>query len=242
MKYIFNILLVVFAFLSSVQAKDYRAGDFDYYILAVSWQSAFCEKHQKKPECQLQTVNDVSAKNFSLHGLWPNQTGDKRHQYGYCSVDKQTRQLDKSRRWCSLGAAYSDKELITKMPGTLSCLQMHEWIKHGSCTEMPIEKYYALSLDLLDSFNQTKLAKVVRENIGTEVSKESLLSAWEQEFPEGKKSLRLVCKKMAGRSYLTEVRVALKKNAANKLGANLLPKTLGKSRCDSKIYIDRAGF
>ena len=41
------------------------------YVLAVSWQPAFCEGHADKPECASQTEARFDASNLTLHGLWP---------------------------------------------------------------------------------------------------------------------------------------------------------------------------
>jgi len=41
------------------------------YVLAVSWQPAFCETRPRLPECRSQTADRFDATNFTLHGLWP---------------------------------------------------------------------------------------------------------------------------------------------------------------------------
>ena len=41
------------------------------YLLAISWQPAFCQTHQKKAECRTQDKERYDADHFSLHGLWP---------------------------------------------------------------------------------------------------------------------------------------------------------------------------
>ena len=41
------------------------------YVLAVSWQPAFCEGHADAPECASQTADRFDATHFTLHGLWP---------------------------------------------------------------------------------------------------------------------------------------------------------------------------
>ena len=41
------------------------------YVLALSWQPAFCEANPGKRECRWQTGSRYDASYLSLHGLWP---------------------------------------------------------------------------------------------------------------------------------------------------------------------------
>ena len=41
------------------------------FVLAITWQPAFCEANGRKPECVFQTQTRFDGANFSLHGLWP---------------------------------------------------------------------------------------------------------------------------------------------------------------------------
>ncbi|MDH5218679.1 MAG: ribonuclease [Gammaproteobacteria bacterium] len=240
MKVVFVSLLLVFHSVAS--ADNFKAGDFDYYILSLSWQSAFCEMNQQKPECQKQAVGDYSATNFSLHGLWPNRRGDKKHRYAYCGVEASAVRLDKKGRWCDQKDIYAETELAEKMPGVQSCLQMHEWVKHGSCSGMSIDKYFNISLDLMDDVSSTRLATLVRMNVGRTISRSELLTAWEKEFPLSRDSLTLRCRKINNQSYLTEIRVALKKKIGASLSSALLNKPEIRSNCARHITIDEVGF
>lgn len=244
MRYFFKILLVsmLFALHAVVFAEQYKADDFDYYVLSLSWQSAFCETNQQKPECQKQANGDYSATNFTLHGLWPNRLGDKKHRYAYCGIETSVIRLDKKGRWCDQKPVYAEPELARKMPGISSCLQMHEWIKHGSCSAMSMDKYFEVSLDLTDDIASTRLAALIRKNIGRTISRKDLLTAWEKEFPVAKNSLVPRCRKIDNQSYLTEIRVTLKKNLSDSLSSILLDKPEIRSNCATRIYIDEVGF
>lgn len=244
MRYLSKILFIsLFLVLHSVvYAQQYKAGDFDYYVLSLSWQSAFCEINQQKPECQKQVDGDYSATNFTLHGLWPNRSGDKKHRYAYCEVGASAMRLDKKGHWCDQKAVYVDPELAEKMPGVQSCLQMHEWVKHGSCSGLSMDKYFNVSLDLMDDIASTQLATMIRENIGRTISRKELLAVWKREFPATKNSLVPRCRKIGNQSYLTEIRVTLKKNMGNNLSSALLNKPEARSNCAQRIYIDEVGF
>ncbi|CCJ78516.1 Ribonuclease I precursor [Cronobacter muytjensii 530] len=57
-----------------LEAKQY--GDFDRYVLALSWQTGFCqsmhERHRDEPtECALQKEEDDKRNYLTVHGLWP---------------------------------------------------------------------------------------------------------------------------------------------------------------------------
>lgn len=242
MKFVTLFLISILIVCSSLQAAEFRKGNFDYYVLALSWQPAFCQNHQNKPECRHQTTDDVSAKHFSLHGLWPNKKEDKAHRYAYCGVAGADRSRDKKGQWCALGNTYINNELKEKMPGVVSCLQMHEWVKHGSCSALSIDDYFSSSLELLDDFNQTRFAHLVGRSTGKEISKRQLIETWVAEFPQNKNTLSLVCRKIAGKSYLTEVRLKLRKALKESLSASLDSNAKPYSRCGSMVYIDAAGF
>lgn len=57
-----------------LQAQQY--GDFTGYVLALSWQTGFCqsqhERHHREPdECHLQKEPANKADFLTVHGLWP---------------------------------------------------------------------------------------------------------------------------------------------------------------------------
>ncbi len=103
----------------------------DSYVLALSWQPAFCETHRNKPECRIDDDEAYQARNFTLHGLWPNKK-ECGTNYGFCG-EVRSRRGD----FCD----YPRLELFTEVRADLeqvmpsaaegSCLQRHEWFKHG---------------------------------------------------------------------------------------------------------------
>ena len=46
-------------------------GDYDSYVLAMSWTPEYCFNNKQDPECTNIKPTDFAAKNFGLHGLWP---------------------------------------------------------------------------------------------------------------------------------------------------------------------------
>jgi ribonuclease T2 len=247
------IVGILFISLSlSLQAKTVlkEVGKFDYYVLALTWQPAFCELRTKKPECQSQHSKRFDAHHFVLHGLWPNVKGDKKHRYGYCEVSRKTIKKDKKRQWCRMPELDLSKNVRTQltelMPGSASCLQRHEWYKHGSCSGLSENDYYALSNRLVEMFSKTQFSQKVAENVGKFVKRHELLKAFDKEFGKGSRNyLALKCKKVRGTSLLTELQIHLKKDIGSDNNfRNLFPKEKPKiwGSCPSRFKIDEVGI
>jgi ribonuclease I len=57
-------------------SKATQYGDFDRYVLALSWQTGFCqsmvERNRNEPdECRLQKESKTKTDFLTVHGLWP---------------------------------------------------------------------------------------------------------------------------------------------------------------------------
>lgn len=149
------------------------AGHEDSYKLALSWQPAFCETHQAKPECQLDNPKLYQASNFVLHGLWPNKKACGTH-YGYCGEVR-----NKPGDFCDYPVlnlfTHVRTELQQIMPSASagSCLQRHEWHKHGTCqVKWSIDEYFEHAIDLTRQFNESGVGYFMSRNIGKQVSEE----------------------------------------------------------------------
>jgi ribonuclease T2 len=143
------------------------------YLLALSWQPAFCETKPNKIECKTLALNPnrPEATRFALHGLWPQPKGND-----YCDVSQSDIALDKAKSWSKLPPIEQQlspetwKRLQEVMPGTASYLHRHEWIKHGTCYQGTPEEYYAESIALLDAFNSSPLQPLVANYIGRQLA------------------------------------------------------------------------
>ena len=102
---------------------DGVAGDFDYYVLALSWQPSWCSSTgdaRDAAEC-----GPGSSRDFTVHGLWP------QHEKGWpdhCD----TPERDPSRREAQAMGDLMD-------PG----LALYQWRKHGRCSGLSARDYYA---------------------------------------------------------------------------------------------------
>lgn len=157
-----------------------------FNLLAVSWQPAFCEEHQNKTECASQTPNRFDATNFTLHGLWPQPRGAQ-----YCSVASSYIELDKRGEWDRLPpvalSEATSASLSRVMPGTMSHLERHEWIKHGTCFQsaQTQEAYFARAVALVSQLNASRVRDLFAENIGGTITAEQIKQAFDESFGAG---------------------------------------------------------
>ncbi len=110
------------ALLAGPAAADGTPGEFDYYVLALSWQPTWCAlEGEGAPQCD-------EGRGWTLHGLWP------QHEEGWPS-DCPSAFGDPTRREA---AAMAD---IMGSAG----LARHEWRRHGTCSGLSPGGYFALS-------------------------------------------------------------------------------------------------
>jgi ribonuclease T2 len=183
------------------------------YVLAVSWQPAFCETRPTKPECVSQTAEGFDASHFTLHGLWPQPQTNI-----YCHVAPEQVAADKNNRWEDLPPLALETPtravLNRLMPGTQSFLERHEWIKHGTCYNgEPAEKYYADSILLMEQLNGTAVRTLFADNIGREITAASIREAFDDAFGAGAGTrVQVSCKQDNNRRLIVELTIGLAGN------------------------------
>lgn len=107
-----------------VLAEGEQAGDFDYYVMALSWSPNWCALEgagRFAPEC-----DDGAGLGFTLHGLWP------QYESGWPSYCRTTAR-DPSR---------SDSAAMEDVMGSAG-LAWYQWKKHGRCSGLSAADYYA---------------------------------------------------------------------------------------------------
>ncbi len=192
----------------------YVAGQFDSYTFTMSWEPTFCEGKPSATECQTQSAGCFDATHLALHGLWPDVNGDSSHSYGYCGVSSSDQSLDRAPTWCQLPEPpLSDatrSALATVMPGVASCLDHHEWNKHGSCTGMSDEDYFAEAAALVQTVAATSFGKFLAANAGQTINADDAFAAFETDFGAGSRNLiSFRCANVRGQSALLEVHLHL---------------------------------
>ncbi len=177
-----------------------------FYVLAVSWQPAFCETAPGKPECRSQSSDRFDASHFTLHGLWPRDE--------YCDVSARDEATDRDGRWSSLPAleltSTLRRDLDTKMPGALSQLDRHEWIKHGTCFPGDAEVYFTAALALLDQLNASPVRDLFSGNTGKRLTQRQIRAAFDAGFGRGAgERVRIACDGDGDRTLVTELTLGL---------------------------------
>ncbi len=220
------------------------AGEFDSYVLALQWSAAFCETRPSLPECGDRDPDRFSAKHLTLHGLWPGKANDSSHSYGYCGVDDATRALDRAATWCRMPAlgltGGTAARLASVMPAVASCLDKHEWYKHGTCSGFTPEVYFTRASDIVTSVAGSEFGRYLAANAGKAVTGDAVRAAFERAFGAGSGSkVRLTCVKARGASLLSDVRMNLAHplRPASELGKMILPGG-DKGNCPASFELD----
>lgn len=111
---------------SASQARSAAPGQFDYYVLALSWSPSFCAAAVDRPptganlrQCGTRTYA------FVVHGLWP--------QGGGSILEN-----------CQQPAPRLDRRLAASMLDLMPAPQLvfHEWDKHGTCSGLSAKVYF----------------------------------------------------------------------------------------------------
>ncbi|WP_424931419.1 ribonuclease T2 family protein [Amaricoccus macauensis] len=183
-------------------------------VLALSWQSAFCEHRPRTRECEL--LNDgalpMAEIRFSVHGLWP-QPRDQE----YCGVSDSIIDRDTSGRWRDLPdgdvSRATLEALAVAMPGALSSLHRHEWIKHGTCynAQGGADEYFSDTLMLTNAVNASEVGSYVAGRLGEEVRTSWIRQRFDEAFGAGAGDrVEFVCSDDGSRRLLRELRISLR--------------------------------
>jgi ribonuclease T2 len=182
-KLIFTLIIMT----GALRADGEKAGEFDYYVLALSWTPTWCAlEGDARGSEQCDASKDFG---WTLHGLWP-----QFHQGwpSYCN----TIERQPSR---SMTNGMSD------IMGT-SGLAWHQWKKHGTCSGLSARDYYALSREAYGKINRPALFRKLKEPV--KVPAKVIEEAFLKENPSLKaNTLTITCKQ--GR--IQEARVCFSK-------------------------------
>lgn len=196
-------------------ATDLTPGRFTTYVLALSWEPAFCTTPGGigRPECRSQTASRYDANNLILHGLWPGIENDPKHTYNYCGVDAAVKALDKPGTWPQMPALpLSDglrERLKIHMPGVGVSLENHEWYTHGSCSGLSPEDYFDIADSLVSTFAQTRAGRYISAHVGRTMDSGELLGEFEKDFGAGSaQAVKLYCLKDT--AQLIEILVSMR--------------------------------
>lgn len=158
-----------------------QPGDFDFYVLNLSWSPEFCTEHPQNEQC-------AARPGFIVHGLWP-QNDDGTYPENCVGMPKPPN-----------AAAYLDL-----MPDVN--LIVHEWKAHGTCSGMNPEEYFTAvrsafrQIEIPDAFSRSKEppASITPKDLLADLSRAN------PTFPPS--SFALTC----GNNYLTAIEACFDK-------------------------------
>ena len=104
-------------------ARDNRPGQFDYFVLSLSWSPTYCGQPEARDDHQQCAPGKRFA--FVVHGLWPQYRSGWPE---YCAARE---------TWVP-GDVIDD--MLDIMPS--KSLIIHEWKKHGSCSGLSVRDYF----------------------------------------------------------------------------------------------------
>src|SRR3984957_11456893 len=141
-------------------------GQFDFYLLNLSWSPEFCATHSDSPECGRHL-------GFVVHGLWPQDTNGDFPEH------------------CSDAPGPANPQADTDIIPTVSLVE-HEWQTHGTCSGLAADDYFA---EIHKAFAEVKVPANIGTGSDTDgVTPDALLArfaAANPSFPPG--SLALSC-------------------------------------------------
>ena len=140
----FRFLLALMFLASPALPKGEKAGDFDFYVLALSWTPSWCAyegDRRGSPQC-----DEIHDFGFTLHGLWP------QYERGWPS-------------FCPTGFRAPSKSMTNSMADIMgtSGLAWHQWRKHGVCSGLSPEAYYDLSRRAYERINRPEIFRKLDE-------------------------------------------------------------------------------
>ncbi len=143
-------LLVAHGSCPALAAEDV-AGEFDYYVLALSWSPAWCAtegRGRDEPQCHPERRTA-----FTVHGLWP------QFEDGW-PADCATSQRDPSRR---------DSAAMADVMGS-GGLAWYQWQKHGRCSGLSARGYYQAVRDAAAVAEVPALLKMLPRDVNLPAS------------------------------------------------------------------------
>src|SRR5215210_4177717 len=118
------LLILTFATAAAQDRRQNEAGQFDFYVLALSWSPSFCEAsaergRESKEQCGPRPFS------FVVHGLWP------QYEKGFPE-------------YCQVPAPRLNGGIVSSMLDLMPSprLIFNEWDRHGTCSGLNPRAYF----------------------------------------------------------------------------------------------------
>ena len=132
--------------LGGAVAEGEHAGEFDYYVLALSWSPSWCRAEgadSGSPQCA-----PGRQLGWILHGLWP------QYDVGWPSYCK----------GAARNPTRADTAAMADITGTAG-LAWHTWNKHGRCTGLTSDAYFTLSRSAYEAISRPRLLRQLGRDV-----------------------------------------------------------------------------
>jgi ribonuclease T2 len=181
----------------TASAQDRRQnapGEFDFYVLSLSWSPSFCEEAAERGSSGRGSQAQCGGRPFSfvVHGLWP------QYEHGFPE-------------YCQRPSPRLDRNIMSSMLDLMPApgLVFNEWDKHGTCSGLSARAYF-------ESIRKARSAvKIPEEYLELQESKTVTPAEIEDAFIKANPGLSssaiaVTC----NRTRLSEVRICLSKDLA----------------------------
>lgn len=211
---------------------------FDFYTLALSLAPAFCETAPNKKQCDKLSESVNTTTPLTLHGLWPENARAGSYPESCAGQAISVRALERQ---------IDARRLRQFMPGIVDGLASHEWRKHGTCTGLSPESYFAAAITWTERIN-TALLSTLKSASGKLIIATQLKAAAERALPGLGQALTLHCRNikthdanMLGKPVLLELHVCLQKDADGLPSALIECASLDRidQGCGTQFLVDR---
>ena len=175
-------------FLGTQAVAADRAGQFDYYVLALTWSPNWCDIEgdaRGAPQC-----NGPDRYGWALHGLWPQH---ERGWPGNCATIKEPPRRSMTRN-------------MTDIMGSAG-LAWHQWKKHGTCTGLSGQEYFHLSRQAYDAITRPNVFRKLEKEV--KLAPSMVEAAFIRDNPALKPDMiTITCRD----AYISEARICLNKD------------------------------
>ena len=140
------MLAAALALASPALADGEKAGDFDYYVLALSWSANWCAlEGDDRGDPQCDTGRGIT---WVVHGLWP------QYESGWPSYCR-TVQRDPTR---------GETAAMADVFGGAGAA-FYQWKKHGRCAGLPAAEYFATARKAFDAITLPPVFDRLRKDV-----------------------------------------------------------------------------
>jgi ribonuclease T2 len=122
--------ILVLLFAGAARAQDRRqneAGQFDFYVLSLSWSPSFCEAAAERSSPSASGDQQCGERRYSfvVHGLWP------QYEKGFPE-------------YCQQPSPRLDRGIVSSMLDLMPSprLIFHEWDRHGTCSGLSARAFF----------------------------------------------------------------------------------------------------